>query len=77
MTMRNSELDLLHRQVEDLKAEVIRLQQGESYRMQAQELLAESERRLSTLMANLPGIPGTSEKVVSASRWIRLMEPMP
>jgi cell division protein FtsB len=46
MTATN-EMDPLHRQVEDLKAEVIRLQQGESDRVQAQELLAESERRLS------------------------------
>jgi PAS domain S-box-containing protein len=54
--MAENEMDPLHRQVEDLKAEVIRLQQGESDRVQAQELLAESERRLSTLMANLPGM---------------------
>jgi PAS domain S-box-containing protein len=63
------EASLLSRQIEDLKAEVAKLRSGEDEavypssivhditdRVQAQQQLTESERRLSTLMANLPGM---------------------
>jgi PAS domain S-box-containing protein len=50
------ETELLPLPIEDLKAENAMLRKRESDRKQALNLLAESERRISTLMANLPGM---------------------
>lgn len=51
-----NEIALLRRQVEDLEAEVLRLQQSENDREQALLLLVEKERLFSTLTDNLPGM---------------------
>jgi PAS domain S-box-containing protein len=48
------EIKRLRRQVEDLKAKIAQMQHAD--RILSQKRLTESERRLSTLMANLPGM---------------------